>query len=381
MGGAQKIKNRIKNSSFFGSAYLITVGAFVKILQLFIRPNEKQILFISYSGRQYSDTPKEAYNMLRNDPAFKDYELVWAMNKPKIYVQPELGRKVSSNSPTFFYHLLKSKYWVANSSIDRLLPFSHKRHIYIQFWHGVPMKTLGHAEIGLSKLVQYWYDHVQFDFMFTYGDYDLEKFKEVFPKTKRFVEHGQLRKNIVTRYRENITPERVKYQLGIKSEKPVLLYVPTFRGYQAREQTTLTQATLEKLSETYTVIYRGHYFSEAAKKGKIITADNYSLYKLFMITDVLITDFSSVFFDFAVYGKKIFLFQPDFNEYHVRRGVYLDAQEDLGLPVAYSEAELMTLLQADEYDYQVLADISQQYNSHSGEEAATALKSILMHLS
>lgn len=381
MGRAQKIKNRIKNSSFFGSAYLITVGAFVKILQLFIRPNEKQILFISYSGRQYSDTPKEAYNMLRNDPAFKDYELVWAMNKPKIYVQPELGRKVSSNSPTFFYHLLKSKYWVANSSIDRLIPFSHKRHIYIQFWHGVPMKTLGHAEIGLSKLVQYWYDHVQFDFMFTYGDYDLEKFKEVFPKTKRFVEHGQLRKNIVTRYQENITPERVKYQLGIKSEKPVLLYVPTFRGYQAHEQTTLTQATLEKLSETYTVIYRGHYFSEAAKKGKIITADNYSLYKLFMITDVLITDFSSVFFDFAVYGKKIFLFQPDFNEYHVRRGVYLDAQEDLGLPVAYSEAELMTLLQADEYNYQVLADISQQYNSHSGEEAATALKSILMHLS
>ena len=114
MGRAQKIKNRIKNSSFFGGAYLITVGAFVKILQLFIRPNEKQILFISYSGRQYSDTPKEAYNMLRNDPAFKDYELVWAMNKPKIYVQPELGRKVSSNSPTFFYHLLRSKYWVAN---------------------------------------------------------------------------------------------------------------------------------------------------------------------------------------------------------------------------------------------------------------------------
>ena len=100
-----------------------------------------------------------------------------------------------------------------------------------------------------------------------------------------------------------------------------------------------------------------------------------------MITDVLITDFSSVFFDFAVYGKKIFLFQPDFNEYHVRRGVYLDAQEDLGLPVAYSEEELMNLLQVDEYDYQVLADISQQYNSHSGEEAATALKSILMHLS
>lgn len=40
--------------------------------------------------------------MLRTDPAYKDYELVWALNKPNIYVQPELGRKISSNSPTFF---------------------------------------------------------------------------------------------------------------------------------------------------------------------------------------------------------------------------------------------------------------------------------------
>ena len=270
---------------------------------------------------------------------------------------------------------------MANSSIDRLIPFSHKRHIYIQFWHGVPMKTLGHAEIGLSRLVQYWYDHVQFDFMFTYGDYDLEKFKEVFPKTKRFVEHGQLRKNIVTRYEKNITPARVKYQLGIKSEKPILLYVPTFRGYQAREQTTLTQATLEKLSETYTVIYRGHYFSEEKKLKNIVTADQYSLYKLFMIADVLITDFSSVFFDFIEYGNKIYLFQPDVKEYYVRRGVYLDAKKDLGLPVAYSEAELLNLLQEKDYDYQVLENVREQYNPHSGDEAAMALKKILMHLS
>lgn len=378
MGRAQKIKNRIKNSSFFGMSYLTGTLILVKFLQLFIKPNEKQILFISYSGRQYSDTPKEAYNMLRTDPDFADYELVWALNKPKLYKQPELGRKISSNSPTFFYHLLKSKYWIANSSIDRLIPFEHKEHIYIQFWHGVPLKALGHSEVGLSKLVQYWYDHVQFDFMFTYSDYDLAKFREVFPRTKQFVTQGQLRKNIVKRYEQNITPARIKYQLGIKSDKPVLLYLPTFRGYDAKEQTNLTQATLAKLSENYTVIYRGHYFTDGMKQGQIITAENYSLYKLFMIADTLITDFSSVFFDFSVYGKKIYLFQPDVTEYCARRGIYLDAKKDLNLPVAYSEVELMQLLQEDDYDYHLLQELTKKYNPHDGDEAAAALKNILM---
>lgn len=381
MGKTQKIKNRIKNSSFFGLIYLIVVWILIKFLQLFIRPNNKQILFISYSGRQFSDTPKEAYEMLYDDPMFTEYELVWAFNNPKEFTQAEIGRKVSANSPLFFYHLLKSKYWIANSSIDRLIPFSHKRNIYIQFWHGIPLKTLGHSEIGLSKLVKYWYGHVEFDFMFTYGSYDLQKFKEIFPKTKRFVEEGQLRKNIVKRYERQTKPTNIKKQLNIKSDKPILLYVPTFRGYQAKEQTKLTAETLGKLSETYMVIYRGHYFSEGKKIKNIVTADKYSLYKLFMIADVLITDFSSVFFDFIEYGKKIYLFQPDVKEYYVRRGVYLDAKQDLGLPVAYSEAELLNLLQEKDYDYQVLENVREQYNPHSGDEAAMALKKILMHLS
>lgn len=381
MNNIQKIKNKIKNSTFLGMIYLIIVGTFIKFLQIFVKPNEKQILFISYSGRQFSDTPREAFKMLNEDPEFKDFDLVWAFNNLKKFNQKELGRKISANSPMFFYHLLKSKYWIANSSIDRLIPFSHKKNIYIQFWHGIPLKTLGHAEIGLSRLVQYWYDHVDFDFMFTYGDYDLEKFKDIFPKTKRFVEHGQLRKNIVKRYQHQISIKKIKKQLKIESNKPILLYVPTFRGYDAKKQTILKPETLKKLSESYTVIYRGHYFSDGKKKENIITANSYSLYKLFMITDVLVTDFSSVFFDFIVYNKKIYLFQPDVDEYCVRRGVYLDAKKDLGLPVAYSDKELMQLVKKDNYDFQLLNDISSYYNPHTGEEAADALKNILMQLS
>lgn len=150
----QKIKNRIKKSTAFGLMYYVIVLSWIKFLQIFVRPNQKQILFISYSGRQYSDSPKEAYLQLRKDPAFADYKFVWSFNNPDDFVNADVDHIVRANTPLYFYHLLKSKYWIANSTIDRLIPFSHPRNVYIQFWHGVPMKKLGLDEAGLSPLVR-----------------------------------------------------------------------------------------------------------------------------------------------------------------------------------------------------------------------------------
>ena len=378
MISTQQVKNIIKNSSMFGWIYFWVGIVVVKVLQLFIKPNEKQVLFISYSGRQFSDTPKEAFNLLRLDPAYEDYKLIWAFNKPKDFKDSTIKYKISANSPLFFYHLLRSKYWVANSSIDRLIPFKHDENIYIQFWHGIPMKALGHSEIGLAPLVQHWYDNVSFDFMFTYSEYDLQKFKDVFPRTKRFVSSGQLRKQIVKRYDSRMSVERIKAELGIKSDKKILLYVPTFRGYPAKEQTTLTDAALDRLSKDFTVVYRGHYFSKTTESGSIVGADRFSLYKLMIIADVLITDYSSVFFDFAVYNMPVYIFQTDVEEYKVKRGLYFSA-EDLEIPVAYSEADLFDLLACEDYDYASLESMNKKFNPHTAEEAVFSFKSIMMH--
>lgn len=378
MTRAQQLKNIIKKSKIFGNIYFFIGVLFVKILQVFVRPNEKQILFMSYSGRQFSDTPKEAFNLLREDPAFKDYKLVWAFNNVNEFNDETIEHKISANSPLFFYHLLKSKYWIANSTIDRLIPFKHERNVYIQFWHGIPMKALGHAEIGLAPLVQHWYDNVSFDYLFTYSDYDLQKFKELFPKTKRFIDSGQLRKKIVERYHASTSKLKIKKELGITSRKPVLLYVPTFRGYESQEQTKLTDEALVELSEKYVVIYRGHYFSKAKNFSSIIMADTFSLYKLFMIADVLVTDYSSVFFDFAPYNKPIYLFQPDLAEYSIKRGLYFSAEE-LGLPVSYTEHELLGRLSNQAYDLDTIKELNKKFNPHSGKKAVYTLKNIISH--
>lgn len=75
-------KNRIKNSTHLGEWYHFVAVLYVKILQLLFPVNQKQILFVSYSGRQYSDSPKELYLQLSQDPRFTDYKLIWALNEP-----------------------------------------------------------------------------------------------------------------------------------------------------------------------------------------------------------------------------------------------------------------------------------------------------------
>lgn len=171
----------------------------INILKLVIKPNEKQILFTSYSGRQFSDSPKEAYTSLKEDPAFDGYKMLWAFNQPNKYKGIPKSDKISSNSIIYFYYLLRSKYWVANSSIDRLVPFEHPNNIYIQFWHGIPMKTLGIDEHETHQLIRNWYENAEFDYFFTYGPFDTKIFKHVFPRTKHFMQVGQLRKRVTER--------------------------------------------------------------------------------------------------------------------------------------------------------------------------------------
>ncbi|WP_057753814.1 CDP-glycerol glycerophosphotransferase family protein [Weissella kandleri] len=374
---AQKIKNFIKASKLFGFCWLFFGYILITILKVFVKPNEKQILFMSYSGRQYSDTPLEAYHLLREDPDFADYELVWAFNRPQDFQQSAIRRKVSSNNISYFYHLLKSKYWISNTSIDRLVPFKHPNNIYIQFWHGIPMKALGHAENGLAPLVQYWYDHVQIDDLFTYGPYDTEKLTNLFPQTQNVLEVGQLRKNINLRYDRLYRAKRIKKQLNIKNNKPVLLYVPTYRSGSDLHSGILSDQALQQLTTKYNVIYRGHYFTEDEKPDNLIVASKFSLYKLFIVADVLVTDYSSVFFDFAVYQRPIYLIQTDIDSYRQERGFSFEPSET-GLPIFYKEQVFVQqLLETKPYPVEKLVQLNQKFNSHAATETVQSLKQII----
>lgn len=355
----QKIKSLVKNSTILGWFFLILMLFMIKIMQLVVRPNPKSIMFMSYGGRQISDSPSEVYLRLLRQNEFNDWNLRWALNEPKLFTQIDDAHKVSSNSPLFFYHLLRSKYWVTNSSIDRLVPFKHPRNVYIQFWHGMPMKTLGSDEEELASVVKWWYNHVEFDYQFVYGDFDRAKMEHVFKSSKRIIPDGLMRKNIIKR-RAKVGTAKLRKEIGISGDKPVLLYVPSFRGYHTEFNPFLSSEALAALSSKYTIIYRGHYYEDDSNVEIKSFADK-SLYKLMLISDVMVTDYSSVVFDYLPLQRPIYLIQQDIDEYIKRRGLYLTG-EDLQLPVAHSEKELIALLFNNEFDQHVLKQLLERFN-------------------
>ncbi|RRG17681.1 hypothetical protein D3P96_05870 [Weissella viridescens] len=365
----QKIKNVIKNSSLFGFIYLGIMRMFLAVLQRFVKVKQHQIMFASYSGRQISDTPLAAFEILRDDPDFADFNFIWAVNEPDQFADVPGAKMIKMDSMRYFWYLLQSKYWVSNASIERLIPFHHPKNVYIQFWHGIPLKTLGHAEPGLPKLVQKWYDEVEIDYLFANGPYDAEKLHELFPKTQQVVEHGQLRKWLSDQAKQQ-APQTPKTPFN--TDKPVLLYVPTYRN-DAGPDAFLTAEQLKTLMQTYQVVYRGHYFSEHLSLPGLINGNDFDLYDLFAEASLLITDYSSVFFDFAYWQKPIYLYEADLNDYQAQRGFYFDPHT-LGLPIARDFDALEKALAEQSCSKTALVKLEQRFDPHPTAETIKALR-------
>lgn len=134
-----KIKYYLQNSEFISLLYYYIGSLVVNIISLFVKPKEKTVLFVSFGGRQYSDSPKAIFEWMRNDPRFKDWEFTWAFIKPNNY-QIDGAKKVKIDSLSYFITAIKSRVWVTNSGIKRYLNFHGKNTLFINTWHGTPIK-------------------------------------------------------------------------------------------------------------------------------------------------------------------------------------------------------------------------------------------------
>ena len=73
---------RVKNNKLIYNVYYYGMSAAVNIAKLFVKTDEKLVLFVSYGGRHYNDSPKSIYEEMKMDPRFQGYKLVWAFREP-----------------------------------------------------------------------------------------------------------------------------------------------------------------------------------------------------------------------------------------------------------------------------------------------------------
>ena len=338
------------------------LGSFVlKVLKFFVRSDDKLILFISFGGRRFDDSPKAIYDSMITDKRFDGYHLVWAFNDPDAF-ELQRGEKVKCDTFSYFKIALKARVWISNSTVERGLEFKGKRTFYFNTWHGTPIKKMGIDVDGLSKSFKgkgLW----KVDYFTCQGEFEQDIFCRVFRGLNKDIARviGLPRNDIYANYSKDYMLS-LRKKMNIPIDKCVILYAPTFREYDRSSLMAIKTdipMSIERwrieLSENYVLLFRAHY--EVAK-GLNIQDDDFvremssypQLEDLMIVSDMLISDYSSIFFDYSIMPKPMLAFCYDYDRYASKRGMYFDIRD--WLPSANSEDALIKLIKAgpqDEY--------------------------------
>jgi len=318
--------------------------------------NQKQIIFCSFRGDYYSDSPKYLYEYLyENYP--DDFDYVWVLNDKNVKV-PGNPKKVKRFSLDFYKEVARSKYWVINGRQSVVLA-KRKDQIIVSTWHGTPLKKLGldignvytrdpflkHSYIDVSK---------EWDYLISPNRYTTDILKSSFGYEREIFESGYPRNDILYNADENKVNE-IKSRLNIPNDKKIILYAPTWRDDEFVDIGSVKfklQLELDKLNEAlsdeYIVLVRTHYFisNNLDLSGVEDFAFDVSRYddiaELYLIADILITDYSSVFFDYANLKRPILYYTYDLEKYeNVLRGFYLDIHEEVPGPLLKTTEEVI----------------------------------------
>lgn len=347
--GLKKVKKIRKNKRVF--AYYLYHKFFTKM-----SVKENWVLCESFFGKSYSDSPKYIYEYLSKNYPGK-YRFIWVVNKrTKI---PYRHTRVKRFSIRYCYYLARCKYDVFNV---RQPEWVRKRegNVFLETWHGTPLKKLVFDQeevMGASPLykAQFYKQSRVWDYLVAANHFSTEAFRSAFLFDKEILEYGYPRNDILhSENREQIASE-IKKKLRIPENKKTILYAPTWRDdeYYGRGEykfaLKLDLHLLKKeLGKDYVVLLRTHYFiaDSLDVTGLEDFAFNVSKYddisELYLISDMLITDYSSVFFDYANLKRPILFYTYDLDKYRdMLRGFYMDIETEVPGPLLFTNEEVV----------------------------------------
>lgn len=338
-----------------------------------IKVDEKLIIFTSFNGKSYSCSPKAIYEEMLIDKKFEDYKFVWGFKEVEEHKWLENNRDtkvVKFMSKEYQKCMAAAKYWIFNYR-PRDYIFPRKEQIFVECWHGTPLKRLGydleHTDNAMNSKKEirkkYKLDAKKFKYFISPSKFASEKFisawnlKE-FNKEDVIIEQGYPRNDFLYNYTENDVKE-IKKKLGIENDKrKIILYAPTWRDNQHTATigyTYKTEVDFDKmkknLEKDYIILFRAHYLVSNSFEFDKYTNFIYDVSKvddineLYIISDILVTDYSSVFFDYANLKKPIVFYMYDLEAYRDDiRGFYFDISELPG-PIVRTEDELINQIE------------------------------------
>nr|WP_279592753.1 CDP-glycerol glycerophosphotransferase family protein [Lentilactobacillus kefiri] len=318
------------------------------------------IIFESFGGRQVSDSPYAIYKVFKT--LYPGINMIWSIDRSqKKFCKENQIAYVVRRTNKWVRVLEKSQFWISNARFPSWVK-KPNYVTYIQTWHGTPLKNLGldieNVSMPGTTTAKYHKNFVReanrWDALVSPNDYSTQIFRSAFGFNNQILKIGYPRNDeLINTQPQDI--DAIKEQLGIPLDKKVVMYAPTYRDNQFAEKGKYTfelPFDLDDFRKSFgddtVLILRMHYLISNALdisdySDFVYDYSNYpNISDLYLVSDLLITDYSSVFFDYAYLKRPILFYPYDYHLYKEElRGFYLNYEKDLPGKIAKNSKQLL----------------------------------------
>lgn len=367
----------------------------------FFPSNKKMIIFESYLGKQFSCNPRAIYEYINLH--YPDYKLYWSIDPryESAFLDKDLNI-IHRFSLKWLFKMTRARYWVFNSRAPSWVP-KPKHTVYLQTWHGTPLKKLANdmEEVHMpgtttKKYKQNFLNETKrWDFLISPNNYSTNHFKSAFSFENQILETGYPRNDYLFTHNNLGTINSIKEKLNLPKNKKIILYAPTWRDDEYHQvgkykfDLKLDLTLLKKeLGQEYIILLRMHYL--IADKVDLTGYEDFvynvtsheDIRDLYLISDVLLTDYSSVIFDFANLKRPMIFFVYDIDSYRDKlRGFYFNIEENAPGPLVKNNQDLLRAILNSNYileGYNYTLFFNRFCNLESGESTKKVVKKVFL---
>lgn len=361
------------------------------------------ILFESNLGRNYTGNPKYIYEEMVRLGLDQRYNCYYIFNDPSTAI-PGQAKTVKRNRLKYLYLMATAGIWVSDSRMPKFLIKREGVH-YIQTWHGTPLKKLAldmddvamAGETTIDTYKKNFYDNTRtWDYLISQNNFSTNVFRRAFAFDKNMLEIGYPRNDTLINDNNQKHIKELKKVLKLPMDKKIILYAPTWRDdefygkgkYKFSPKLDFDQAQRE-LSDEYVMIVKYHYLimdniDWSGYEGFIYDYDlTYDIADLYLVSDYLITDYSSVMFDYSLLHRPMFFYTYDLDNYKNNlRGFYFDFISEAPGPISLTTEELIRdIKNYDPNEYAVrYNEFSQKYNHADDGKASKKMADLIVDL-
>ena len=268
-----------------------------------------------------------------------------------------MSEKIKIDTWKYFITSLKAKYWVTSVNVERGLKYKKKNTFYLNTWHGPAINLMGNGVAGRSD---FNWDHV--DCFCVSGNYEYPIIQRDFCVREECLLPSGLPRNDELYRVSSEKIEELRNKYDIPDGKKVILYAPTWREStdKGKNCTLRPPIDLNKwrsvLGDDYIVFIRAHVntremlgieFDSIIRNGSNCASVN----ELLLLSDYLISDYSSIIMDYSILGRPIVCFGYDYDEYCVARGgFYFDLEQEIPSGVCRTEDQVLSYITTADYE-------------------------------